>query len=66
MGEYAVDQMMEDFKLATGMDAERSDFEPEERTPRRAGRPRCAKCGKKFLLMRAVRDHMRDKHKEDK
>jgi hypothetical protein len=59
MGEYAIDQMMLDFKRMTGIDAKRSDFESEKRTSKK---PICPKCGKKFGAHIAVRDHMRDKH----
>jgi hypothetical protein len=31
MGEYAIDQMMRDYKRMTGQDADRSDFEDDER-----------------------------------
>ena len=59
MGEYAIDQMMLDYKRITGVDASRSDFESEVRTMKK---PVCPKCGKKFKAHIAVRDHMRDKH----
>ena len=59
MGEYAIDQMMLDYKSLTGVEADRSDFESEART---AKKPVCPKCGKKFGAHLAVRDHMRDKH----
>ena len=61
MGEYAIDQMMLDYKRMTGVDAARSDFESEVRTMKK---PICPKCGKNFKAHIAVRDHMRDKHAE--
>jgi hypothetical protein len=60
MGEYAVDQMMHDFKRMTGIDADRSDFEDAPRKPRT--RFRCATCGRIFRVPQAVADHQRDKH----
>ena len=60
MGEYAIDQMMRDFKLMTGVSADRSDFEDNERP--RSQRPRCPKCSRLFSAPQAVADHMRDKH----
>lgn len=58
MGEYAIDQMMRDFKRMTGVDADRSDFENEPRKRR----PMCPKCSKPFQSGQAVKDHLRDKH----
>lgn len=60
MGEYAVDQMMRDYKHATGIDADRSDFEREPRT--RKARPACKLCGRTFSGPQGVADHTRDKH----
>lgn len=60
MGEYAIDQMLLDYKRMTGMDADRSDFEDDRP---QAKRPRCIKCGRLFRVPQAVADHMRDKHK---
>ena len=60
MGEYAVDQMLRDYKCMTGIDADRADFEDDEQ-PRKQ-RPKCAKCGRLFRVPQAVADHMRDKH----
>ena len=60
MGEYAVDQMMRDFERATGIKADRADFEDDARP--RWLRPKCAKCGRVFRVSQAVVDHMRDKH----
>lgn len=60
MGEYAIDQMMRDFKRTTGINADRSDFENDDRP--RAQRPKCVKCGRLFHVPQAVPDHMRDKH----
>ena len=62
MGEYAIDQMMRDYKIMTGIDADRSDFEDGDR-PRKQ-RPKCLKCGRLFRVPQAVADHMRDKHAE--
>jgi hypothetical protein len=59
MGEYARIQMAEDARRMFGGDWEPEDFEPE---PVKAKRPVCPKCGKKFRVHLAVRDHMRDKH----
>ena len=60
MGEYAIDQMMSDFKRMTGVDADRSDFEDEPR--KRRPKPMCPKCSKPFHSGQAVKDHLRDKH----
>ena len=61
MGEYAVDQMMFDYKQMTGHDADRSDFEDD--VPRkRPQKPRCPVCSKAFGTYLAVRQHSRDKH----
>lgn len=59
MGEYARIQMAEEAKRMFGGDWEPEDFESE---PAKARRPLCPKCGKKFRVHLAVRDHMRDKH----
>jgi hypothetical protein len=61
MGEYAVDQMMLDFEKATGVKANRSDFESEHNTPRSLW-PACPKCSKPFKTDAAIKDHLRDKH----
>jgi len=60
MGEYAIDQMMSDYKRMTGIDADRAYFEDEPRQPGK--KPVCPKCGKTFRAHLAVRDHMRDYH----
>lgn len=60
MGEYAIDQMLRDYKRITGTDADRSDFEDDD-MPRKQ-RPKCLKCGRLFRVPQAVSDHMRDKH----
>lgn len=60
MGEYAIDQMMLDYKRMTGTEADRSDFEDCDRPHKQL--PACPKCGKKFRVHLAVRDHLRDKH----
>lgn len=60
MGEYAIDQMMRDFKRMTGVEADRSDFEDKPR-PQRV-RFRCPTCGRIFRVPQAVADHRRDKH----
>jgi len=57
MGEYAIDQMMSDYKRMTGVHADRSDFERERRP-----KPTCPKCSKPFHSGQAVKDHLRDKH----
>jgi hypothetical protein len=58
MGEYARIQMAEDARRMFGGDWEPEDFEDEPtRKP-----PSCPKCGKKFRVHLAVRDHLRDKH----
>ena len=62
MGEYAIDQMMLDFKRMTGIHADRSDFEDEPKPRKARSRFRCAKCGRIFNLPSAVADHTRDKH----
>ena len=59
MGEYARIQMAEDARRMFGGDWEPEDFESE---PVKAKKPVCPKCGKKFRVHLAVRDHMRDKH----
>lgn len=63
MGEYAIDQMMVDFKKQTGIEPERSWFEDEPRAPVKS--LVCPKCGKKFRVHLAVRDHLRDKHPKE-
>ena len=60
MGEYAINQMREDFKSITGFDACRSDFELEKRPP--DPKKQCPNCCRYFRLPQAVADHMRDKH----
>ena len=60
MGEYARIQMADDARRMFGGDWEPEEFEAE---PVNAPRPVCPKCGKKFRVCFAVRDHLRDKHK---
>jgi hypothetical protein len=60
MGEYAIDQMLRDYKRTTGMSADRRDFEGND-TPRNQW-PKCMKCGRQFRVPQAVADHMRNKH----
>jgi len=62
MGEYAIDQMMLDYKRMTGVDADRSDFEDDGKPRKVRSRFRCSKCGRIFRLPSAVADHTRDKH----
>lgn len=61
MGEYARIQMAEDARRMFG-----GEWGPEyfENEPVKAKLPACPRCGKKFRVHLAVRDHMRDKHKE--
>jgi len=61
MGEYARIQMAEEASSMFGGDWEPEDFEGETETVK-AKKPVCPKCGKKFRVNLAVRDHMRDKH----
>ena len=60
MGEYAIDQMLLDYKRMNGVDAERSEFEDIKRIRRPS--PKCVKCGRLFRLPQAVKDHIRGKH----
>ena len=60
VGEYAIDQMMSDYKRMTSIDADRSDFEDEP--GKRRPKPMCPKCSKPFQSGQAVKDHLRDKH----
>jgi len=60
MGEYAIEQMMRDFKRMTGVNADRSDFELGEESGKSP--LKCLKCGRLFRVRQAVTDHMRDKH----
>lgn len=64
MGEYARIQMAKDARRMFGGDWEPEDFEtePVKAEPVKAKTPMCPKCGKKFRVHLAVRDHMRDKH----
>lgn len=59
MGEYALIQAAADANRMFGGDWQPEDF--DEATTK-AKRPACPKCGKKFRVHLAVRDHMRDKH----
>jgi hypothetical protein len=60
MGEYARIQMAEDARRMFGGEWAPEDFEPE---PAKVKHPTCPKCGKKFRIHLAVRDHLRDYHK---
>lgn len=59
MGEYARIQMAEDARRMFGGEWWPEDFENEQAKEKR---PVCQKCGKKFRVHLAVRDHTRDKH----
>lgn len=60
MGEYAIDQMMRDYKRMTGVNADRSDFENEKAPAKNFSCPKCGKCFRRPLM---VKQHMRDTHK---
>ena len=60
MGEYAIDQMILDYKRLYGYTPDRSELEDEPR--KRHVRNRCATCGRIFKMAQAVKDHVRDKH----
>lgn len=59
MGEYAWEQMAADAQRLFGGKWDAADF---DETPMKKLRPVCPKCGKKFVVQHAVRDHLRDKH----
>ena len=61
MGEYAIDQMMRDYKAETGQDAERKWFEDQpKKRPKNAHF--CPQCRRKFKSEQTLAQHNRDKH----
>jgi hypothetical protein len=60
MGQYAEDQYRRDNIRMFGFDPGAGCLEDDKP---RALKPACPKCGKKFRVHLAVRDHMRDFHK---
>jgi hypothetical protein len=61
MGEYAIDQMMRDYKAFTGTEADRSMFEEEPRPKKPITKFFC-KCGRGFKSHDARQQHIGDKH----
>lgn len=60
MGEYADIQIDKDMRRMFGVGYEGSDHVSKPKP----AKPKCDKCGKKFNTIGAVKNHMRDYHKQ--
>jgi len=62
MGEYADLYYREEVKKKFGFDPGTMYEDNRDYVRPKANRPKCPKCGKKFMQPKAVYDHMKDKH----